>query len=240
MSELKYLTIKNHLKEAIERNDFKPGEKIYSELELKEKYGVSNTTVVRALQELVFEGYLTRIQGKGTFVSKGMLKKKVGFTEHNVIHKPGGGFEEYTESVKVLSIKEITDKEIARIVEIGANEKIIHFTRMRLDDQKPFAIQHNYIPKKYLPGIDLSKPERYESISKELKENHGINIFNEHMKERIKVVYPLNDELKKLFQVETDFPVFVFERVTYFSNGLPLEFVKTYTHHKYYSIEIES
>ncbi len=46
------------------------GEKIYSENELAETFEMSRNTVRQAIGELVNEGWLYRVQGKGTFVNR--------------------------------------------------------------------------------------------------------------------------------------------------------------------------
>ncbi len=64
-----YKQLKNILKNLIEKGKIKTGERIFSENELISRYNVSSTTARRALNELVSEGFLYRIQGKGTFVA---------------------------------------------------------------------------------------------------------------------------------------------------------------------------
>ncbi|EFR86295.1 GntR family transcriptional regulator, partial [Listeria monocytogenes FSL F2-208] len=90
MAEPKYAIIINDIKRLISDGTFKPGEKIYSEDELKKKYNVSNTTVVRALHELVRAGILARYQGKGTYVSKSIINEEVIFNEYTTV--PNGKF----------------------------------------------------------------------------------------------------------------------------------------------------
>src|SRR5690242_7284638 len=63
-----YLTVKEHVREAIDAGVFRPGEQMPSTKLLSEKLQVSLVTAHRALQELVGSGVLYRAQGKGTFV----------------------------------------------------------------------------------------------------------------------------------------------------------------------------
>ena len=77
----KYQQIKQNLLYEINNGLFKPGDKFYSEAELKKKYNVSGITAIKALQGLTNEGYLVRYQGKGTYVSKARRGKVVKFSD---------------------------------------------------------------------------------------------------------------------------------------------------------------
>ncbi len=75
MSELfdrlpKYVQIKESIRVDIEQGDLKEGHQLPSETALIQRFGASKMTVIRALQELVQEGYLKRLQGKGTYVTR--------------------------------------------------------------------------------------------------------------------------------------------------------------------------
>lgn len=62
--------VKQKIKEWITDEKVSPGEKIYSENELVKMFEVSRHTVRQAVGDLVHEGWLTREQGAGTFVSQ--------------------------------------------------------------------------------------------------------------------------------------------------------------------------
>ncbi|HCR4688952.1 TPA: GntR family transcriptional regulator, partial [Enterococcus faecium] len=68
MIKPKYLEIKQNLKQQIVTGQFHNGDRFYSESEIIKKYNVSSITAIRALKELVAEGYIVRYQGIGTFV----------------------------------------------------------------------------------------------------------------------------------------------------------------------------
>ena len=77
----KYLVVKNDLKKlALEKEE---GFQLPAISKLMECYGVSLTPVVRAIRELVAEGYLNSRKGSGTFVSK--LRKLNGKHKSNNI-----------------------------------------------------------------------------------------------------------------------------------------------------------
>lgn len=66
----KYQRLKEYIIETIKSRELKPGDKIYSENELADEFGISRHTVRHAIGELVSEGWLYRVHGKGTFVDK--------------------------------------------------------------------------------------------------------------------------------------------------------------------------
>ena len=65
-----YLQLADLIQEKIATNEYSLGSKIPSERELSEVFGISRMTVRKAIEVLIEKGMLTRLQGKGTFVSK--------------------------------------------------------------------------------------------------------------------------------------------------------------------------
>ena len=66
----KYQKLKEYIVETIVSDKLSAGEKFYSENELAERFQISRHTIRQALGELVNEGWLYRVQGKGTFVNR--------------------------------------------------------------------------------------------------------------------------------------------------------------------------
>ncbi len=64
-----YFQLKELILENIEKKIYAPGSRIPSELELCEQLGLSRPTVRQAVSELVSEGQLQIVKGKGTYVS---------------------------------------------------------------------------------------------------------------------------------------------------------------------------
>lgn len=66
----------DQLRELIFRGEFKAGEKILTERELAEAFGVSRTSVRDAINKLVVMGLLEQKQGQGTFVRSPESREK--------------------------------------------------------------------------------------------------------------------------------------------------------------------
>ena len=73
-----YMQLYSTLKDDIENGVYKAGERIPTELELSEKYGVSRITLRNALERLTRDNYLVRYRGRGTFVKSIKYERKSG------------------------------------------------------------------------------------------------------------------------------------------------------------------
>lgn len=240
----KYELIKQDIIQMIEEKKFKPGDKIYSEGELKKLYNVSSTTVVRALQDLVLSGYLIRKQGEGTYVRKSFKHRRAFFDEGSpIIEEVKNKYSEkrIVESKKILFVKEIEDKEIAEKLKVRANEVLVQFCRVSYVNDTRWQIQNSYIPKKYLKSFDYNNLKESDRFSDELNNALGINLMTLPMKQKIKVEFPiLNKDVCEALNIDENTPVYNSERITYYPAQIPFEFSRSYLHYKFYSIEIQT
>lgn len=77
-----YQRVMRELKDAIARGEYDPDRPFTTQREICERFRVSSTTAVRALNELVAAGYLIRRRGAGTFVAPDRERARP--------HRPGG------------------------------------------------------------------------------------------------------------------------------------------------------
>lgn len=78
-----YIQIQQYIKEGILKRKYSTNEKLPTENELMEQFGVSRITVANALSELAKEGWIKRIPGRGTFVKNADLTTEDGRGEIN-------------------------------------------------------------------------------------------------------------------------------------------------------------
>ena len=64
----KYIQVMSTIQQRIEAGEYRPGDMLPSETQLVRELGVGRTTVVRALQTLAMQGWITREHGRGSFV----------------------------------------------------------------------------------------------------------------------------------------------------------------------------
>lgn len=76
--EPKYISLVNWIKDKISARELKAGDKLYSENELSEMFGLSRQTVRHAIGILEDQGLVERIRGSGTYVGsrKGVVRRR--------------------------------------------------------------------------------------------------------------------------------------------------------------------
>ncbi len=125
-------------------------QKIPTEQDLCRKYGVSKITVRQAINNLVSEGYLIKIQGKGTFVTSVLpvmgLSMRTRFTEDMF------GEEVSTEKKIIYEGIQEPPQEIRTYLKTA--ESIFQIRSKRTVDGEPAYLTDSFIPYHMLPGIE--------------------------------------------------------------------------------------
>jgi len=146
-----YYQLKEKLLKKIKNEEWKSGQKIPPEAELCELYKLSRITVRKALEELVHNGYLTRFQGKGTFVASASFEQKLSkfYSFSEALLQKGK-----KESVEMLSFSvENADNAAAKQLSIALNEKIFRIVRLRSVDNTIYVLETSYIPMQLCPSL---------------------------------------------------------------------------------------
>lgn len=240
----KYEIIKRDIINKIDEGIFKAGEKIYSENDLKEKYSVSSTTVVKALNDLVKEGILIRKQGRGTFVRRQLLHKKVLFTELTPKEKSSHKTDDKA-ITKILF--PYGEREIAtKLGSKSGREEIVQIRQITLSGETIWKIEDRYLFKDKLSPEAIERLGKGASLSKEL--NLSEHMSNQPLKMTVK--YTSLDKNSDIFKIMKknnkesknieEMSIIFLEKLVYDSEGMPITYSQSYIHPNYYEIEIVS
>ena len=214
-----YIQLVAILKDNISSGDWKTGEKIPSEPELCDIYGVSRTVVRQALGELELEGLINRRKGKGTFVSEkkineSLVQKLMGFYQDMVDR----GLKPVTKVLKHI-VQPATPK-IGEYLGVAPETPVFCIERLRYVEGEPILLVTTYIPYSLCPQLaeyDLSNQSLYQVLEREF----GLVIS--HGRRTIEAV-PANKHEAQLLEVKEADPLLLLNSVTYLKNGTPLEY----------------
>lgn len=164
-----YYQLKGFLLEEIKNGTYPVGSCIPTELEIKERFNISRTTIRQAINSLVQEGWLERKSSKGTFVTTPRSNRIPGYIRtfepfYQQVKKTGK-----TASTELLDLKIINaSEEQAALLEINPNEKLIYMFRRRFADSVPLVLIENYLPYSmcsFILSHDFEKESLHEILS---------------------------------------------------------------------------
>ncbi|KQL52895.1 GntR family transcriptional regulator [Heyndrickxia shackletonii] len=214
-----YHQLKERLKESIDGGYWMPGDKIPSENQLMDQYSVSRNTAKKAIEELVQEGSLYRIQGKGTFVAKPKLQQSLmGFYSFSKVLKEKG----MNPKDIILAINEVTPTtKVKEGLQLTDDNDVIEVKRLRCADDEPYILESSYIPKSIISDKEMLKKVGPISLYDLLEQE--FNIVVTRAKEAFEPVLIRGEESKYL-QTREGLPALLLERIAYDAKGLPVEF----------------
>lgn len=209
------------IKRNIVSNSLKPGSQLPTEEEFCKAYDISRSTVRNALSELEEEGLIDRVRGKGTFISKNKLRRKMeqvySFTHEMVALglKP---------SSRILEFEEVEAGDLSRIFRISPDDLIYHIMRVRQANAEPLLLETTYVPVKHYGGITREKLEG-GSLYDLLQDHAGIQPYNaEETYESI----VLDKKVCQLLGCPAKTPGFFIERATRLANGEVYEITQSF------------
>lgn len=229
----KYQYIKDELKNKIISGQFENGDKFYTEAELITMYNVSSITVVRALNDLAKDGYITRQQGKGTFVSRARKHKLVEFSDVEL-------YDAHDDEVSVIAIERENESRILEKLGLKNHQFYYRIERIRKSKGVTYLFDRSYIPEQYINANypDLSY---YSSIYKRFKEDYHIHLNDEYFEETNVILYPTPEDVAKALDVDSQFPVVYQEKTTQLeTTGQVIEYDETYKRADYFKIKFIS
>ncbi|WP_337969599.1 GntR family transcriptional regulator [Virgibacillus salexigens] len=214
--------IKEELLNRIKTNKYKKGEKIPTELELCEDFGVSRTTIRTALNQLTLEGYLNRHQGRGTFVADQKVKQTLSQTVKR--YSDQVAIQGKEAEITVLDIQVIPANEyIEHSLDVSLNDPIQRVERVRKANMEPTQYEISYIPWNVAPGIIKTQAE--SSLYAALKEEFQVHIAKtiEHVE-----ITLADERASSHLNCEQGAPCFYIETVAENEKGEKVEYSRAF------------
>ena len=216
-----YRQIRELLTRSLESGEWRPGAMIPSEAELAARFGVSQGTVRKAIDEMAAEHLLVRRQGKGTFVASHSDPRSV-FRFLSI--RANEGELPPLKSLPLECWRAKAGVDVARVLGIEVGASVIVVRRLLRFGSAPAVFDELY-----LPG------ELFGELTLEMLKNSNVSLYNlfesrfgvpmVRAEERLSAVSA--DRLSaELLQVNEGSPLLLVERVSYTYGNKPVEWRK--------------
>lgn len=216
-----YLQLQRHLESLISDGALRVGDALPSEAEFCQFYKISRTTVRQAFSKLEKAGVVTRIRGKGTFISEPKFNRSL-----NSLYSFSGEIEGLglSAGAELLSFQiTAADAGLRQCFEAGAGElSVYQIVRLRTVNGVPLTIETVYIPVAKCPGLSEEQLQG-ASLYQILRERAGIT------PDRATEVYSATAVHKpeaKLLQCPSGTSAFMVERTSRDTGGQVFEFAR--------------
>jgi DNA-binding GntR family transcriptional regulator len=206
MKKHQYQTIYEDLKEQIQSGKYLEGEFIPSENELCAIHQTTRMTIRQALSELVREGYIERIHGKGSKVKTQI--RRLGLLNFK-------GFSEVVEGAKTMvlhdpSLEKFDDSFFFELSPQQLEEGCIKLERLRLKETEPLMLEHTFLPANFQKLTTNILIEG--SLFKSLRLWYDIEILN--LEQSIRAI-EADTNVAQLLKIKKGNPIIYIERKYY-------------------------
>lgn len=232
-----YLQIKGLITRALQAGEWKPGELIPSEASLAARFGVSQGTVRKAVDELAAEGLLLRRQGRGTFVST-HHEERVKFRFLRLL-PDGENPQPQPMERQFLECRRVrASQELARLLHVKTGEGLTQIRRLLLLAGRPVVYEDIYLAGAAFRALTAERLQSYRGPLYALFESE----FSTRMvraEEKLKAVNAGEPEAG-LLQVAPGQALLQVERLSFSYGDRPVEFRRGLydTRHHHYRNEL--
>ena len=227
-----YRQIKRLIVAGLESGEWRPGDAIPSEVELATRFGVSQGTVRKAIDELASANLLVRRQGKGTYVAT-----------HSEPHaqfrflrlRPLDGNSQQPETTLIECRKIRASSEAARALGLKSGEGVIMLRRLLALGGVSTVMDEISLPASIFKGLSANRINNYQgSLYNFFEAEFGTRMIRAD--ERIRAVLA-GATIAKWLGIDAGVPILCVDRVTFTYGDRPVEFCRGFyrTDQHYYA-----
>lgn len=226
MPKTKFEKVAQSLVERIQQGIYSNMQRLPSEYQLADEYGVSRLTVRKAIERLVTAKILVKDPGKGTYI--------MSTNSSNKVESGRMGLQSFTEAAETYGKQSRTqvldyqpliqpDQRVEEKLNLRNNPQpeVDELVRLRFWDDDPMTIEDIVILHKYV--ANHQKNDFKHSLFQILAETVEIAYSNQEI-EAIKV----DEKLAKLLHVQKGDPILCVHSLTYTADGQPIFYDTSY------------
>jgi GntR family transcriptional regulator len=213
-----YGQIKALLVSSLASGEWKPGQMIPSESELASRFGVSQGTVRKAIDDLATDRLLLRRQGRGTFVASHAEDRNS--TRFLRLRAADGSAEPHVSRL-VDCRRTKASMRAAAALELAPGDPVVEVRRVLSFAGRPVIHDRIVLPAGIFGALDAATIEAWEGSMYSLFETRfGVRLIRaeEHL-----TAIAAPDDVAAELHVDAQCPLLAVERVAYTYDDLPME-----------------
>ena len=221
--------IADHLRERIRSGELKPGDRMPSETELVEQYGVARTTVRLAIKQLTADGLVYATQGRGTFVADRPVLRYNASTSHSRSRREASATDVHQVDLAeqgrrghhsiAVEVLRAPDDVAARLELEEGDDQVLVRRRVHFVDDQPSHIGDTYYPAELVVDSDIATPGQLDRGGNRVLAELGHEVVRR--RDEIRTRMPTPQEAQAL-GIAGGVPVLFTLRTGYDSAGRPV------------------
>jgi GntR family transcriptional regulator len=225
-----HFQIQRVLRAEVESGKWPVGQLVPPELKLMRRFGVSRTTIRRALRWLESDGLIARHRGKGTFV----------LASGNRQNRPRGVKSlllGYRAEIQVIDVRTVDcPADIAIFLKVKAGELVREFKRLEIVEGEPLAVVLNYVRFEVgqrITASELKKFSMLEILRDRLRLKLGV------LRQSIAAALP-DEAVALLLESDVSQPVLAVRLIVHDQKGQPIQVCDAFYRGNSYCYEVEA
>lgn len=214
----RYQRLAEALRQEVVGQRWKPGDRLPSENDIADAYGVAPGTARQALAQLVKEGLLERAHGRGTFVRRPSFDQSL----FRFFRFSGeDGVRAVPESRILRRVVTAAPRNVARALKIEEGAETINMSRLRLIGEEPAVAEDIWLP---LPRLGKFLDVELDDVGPLLYPVYD-QVCGEVVAraEEALTVETATPEIARLLRLPAGAPVIVIERLALGFHDAPIE-----------------
>ncbi|CAM4392386.1 histidine utilization repressor [Comamonas aquatilis] len=146
-----YQQVKEHVLRKISDGSLAAGERIPSEQELVQQFGVARMTANRALRELAEQGVIIRVAGVGSFVAEEKPKStllRIANIGEEIAQR---GHDHRFELISMN--RESASLEVAAALDLSVGASVFHLQGVHFENEVPVQLEDRYVNPRLVPDF---------------------------------------------------------------------------------------
>lgn len=207
------------LERALREERFRPGERIGSERELAERFGVPRSQLRAAIEQLEAQHLLRRSMGRagGVFADDGKIQRNLNTTRGLPWLVRQQGLDLQTRVVDAVIAQPFPDER--RALGLGGDATVYRIRRVRSSGGATWSLDTSVLPARRYPG--LLADDLTGSLYQLLAQKHGLQI--DRAEETVEAT-PATAEQAQLLQIQRGSGLLEVRRITFDVQGAPTEY----------------